>query len=431
MTAKVKCVGECASLLEIDVPQADIEKAFDEVYDEITKYANIPGFRVGKAPKELVRKHYEKSAGEDVLKRLIPEAYRSAVLEHDLAPIGSPEISDVSFDGKGKLSFKAKVNTRPVFKLKNYKGLKVEKKKARVSDEEIAKMLENLREVNAKYVSVEDRPARMGDYVVSDLDCSVNGKPVHKTRENLWLLLETDSLVPGLTEKVVGMNKGEERDIETTFPEKYPDRAIAGKPAKYHVKAKEIKKRELPELNDEFAKIFSKTNMGELKEEISRELEARAKVNVQIEAENQILNRIIDDNVFAVPSDFVARQLDFMVEDAKRRLVEKGFKKEDLDKKDGEFKGKFKTEAAKKVRLLFILDEIAKAEKVVAADEDVVNAYKAISAQSGKGEEEIRAYYAKEDLVDDLKDKIREGKVIQFLLDNAEITEKDYKVGLS
>lgn len=425
MKSKIKAVEECTSLLEICVPQETIAKAFDEVYDEITKYANIPGFRTGKAPKELVKKHYGKNAREEVLKRLIPDAYRDAILEHKITPVSMPEISDVSFEGEGKLSFAAKVNTRPAFKLKNYKGIKVEKKRAKVSDEDVNRMLENLREMNAKYVSVEDRPVDMGEYVVSDMDCSVDGKPVHKTRENLWLFLDKDSLVPGLVEKMAGMKKGEERDIETAVPEKHPDKAIAGKLAKYHIKAKEIKRRELPELNDEFAKIFGKENMAGLKADISKELEARAKVDSEVSAENQVLNKVIDDNVFAVPSSFVARQLDFMVEDAKRHLVEKGFKKEDLDKNDAELKEKFKNEAARKVRLLFILDDIAKAEKIDAADEDLTDAYKVIAAQAGKTEEEVRKYYEKENLIEELRDKVREGKVIQFLLKNAEITEKD------
>ncbi|MDD5428239.1 MAG: trigger factor [Candidatus Omnitrophica bacterium] len=425
MKSKIRNVEECTSLLEINIPKEDIGKAFDEVYDEIAKYANIPGFRVGKAPKELVKKHYEKNAKEEVLKRLIPDAYRNAVLEHKLLPIGMPEISDVNFENMERLSFKAKVNTKPEFKLKNYKGLKVEKKKAKVSDDDINKMLENLQTMNARYVAVEDRPVRMGEYVVSDMDCSIEGKPVHKTRENLWLFLEKDSLVPGLGEKMVGMTKGEERDIEAVFPEKHPDKNLAGKLAKYHIKAKEIKRRELPELNDEFAKTFGKDSMALLKEEISKELEMRAKAEAEIDAENQVLNKVIDDNVFPVPPSFVARQLDYMVEDAKRHLIEKGFKKEDLDKKDGEVKEKFKKEAARKVRLLFILNDIAVQEKIEVADADLAGAYKVISAQAGKSEEEVRSYYEKEDLVDDLKDKIKEGKVIQFLLKNAVITEKE------
>ncbi len=425
MKSKKISVEECASLLEIDVPIQDIEKAFDEVYGEMTKYANIPGFRVGKAPKELVKRHYGKSAREEVLKRLVPEAYRSAILEHNITPVSMPEISDVSFEAEGKLSFKAKVNTRPVFKLKNYKGIKVKKPRAKVCDDDINKMLENLREANAKYVAVEDRPVQMGDYVVSDMDCSVGGKPLHKRRENLWLFLDKDSIVPGLADRMVGMNKGEERDIETTVPEKYPDKTVAGSLARYHIKAKEIKKRELPELNDELAKVFGKENMTELKQEISKELESRAKINAEVDAENQVLSKVIDDNTFAVPASFVSRQLEFMVEDAKRHLMQKGFKKEDLDGKYGELKEKFKNEAERKVRLLFILDDIARQEKIEVSDEDINDAYKAISAQAGKGEQEVRDYYEKEGLVDELKEKIREGKVIQFLLKNADVTEKD------
>lgn len=423
--SKIKAIEECASLLEIEVAPETIDKAFDEVYAEIAKYANIPGFRTGKAPIELVKKHYSKNAKEEVLKHVIPEAYKNAVEEHGLRPISMPEISEVNFADEKKLSFKAKVTTRPSFKLKNYKGLKVEKKKVHVTDAEIGKMLENLRGLNAKYTSVEDRPAKMGDYVVSDMECTVDGKPAHKKRENLWLMLEKESLIPELSEKMVGMNKGEERDIDVTLPEKYPDKNLAGKLARYHIKAKEIKMRELPELNDEFAKVVGRPNMEELKKEISRELENHAKMNSEVEAENQLLNKLIDDNDFAVPSDFVARQNEFMVEDAKRHLMEKGFKKEDLDSQDAEFKERFKKEAARKVRLLFILDEIATHEKIDVAEEDLKNAYKAISAQSGKSEEEVRAYYEKEDLVDNLKDKLREGKTIQFLMKNAEVSEKD------
>ena len=425
MKSRIKAVEECASLLEICVPETDVAKAFDEVYDEITKYANIPGFRVGKAPKDLVKQYYGKNAREDVLKHIIPEAYKNAVLEHRISPIAMPEISDVDFSDDGKLSFKAKVDTRPSFKLKNYRLIKVEKKRPKVTDDDVNRMIDNLREMNAKYVSVEDRPVQMGEYVVSDMDCSVDGKPVHKTRENLWLYLDKDALVPGLVEKMVGMKKDDERDIETAVPEKHPDKNIAGKTAKYHIKAKEIKKRELSELNDEFAKIFGKENMAALKQDISKELEARAKMNAEVDAENQVLNKIIDDNTFAVPSSLVARQLDFMIEDAKRHLIEKGFKREDLDKKDNEFKEKFKNEAVRKVRLLFILDDIAREEKIEAADEDLNEAYKVISAQAGKSEQEVRGYYEKEGLVDDLKDKAREGKVIQFLLKNAEIVEKE------
>lgn len=421
--SKSKKIEECTTLFEIEVPPEIIAKAFEEVYEEIAKIANIPGFRVGKAPKDMVIKHYAKDAKEEVLKRLVPEAYRSAVEEHEIRPIGLPEISDVNFEEAKLLSFKAKVNTRPVFKLRDYKGLKVAKKKVTIKDEDVEKTIDNLRGMHAKYLTVEDRPVSMGDYVVSDMDCFVDGKPIHKKRENLWLYADKDSLVPGLSDGLVGMKKGEEKDIEVTLPEKYPDKAVAGKRAKYHVYAKEIKERQLPKVDDELAKLFGRQNLEDLKKEISKELSSRAAMDADIAVENQLLGKITDDNVFEVPSSLVARQLDFMVEDTKKHLLEKGFKKEDLDKQDEEFKKKFKDEAVRRVRLLFILDDIADKENIETTDDDVKEAYKSISAQTGQPEDTVKNYYEKEDMVESLKDKVRESKVIQFLLKNAQITE--------
>ncbi len=424
MKTRAKSVEECSTLFEIEVPATTISDVFEDVYKEIVKIANIPGFRVGKAPIDLVRKHYSKDAKEEVLKRLIPEAYRRALEEHKVSPIGMPEITEVVFEDDKPLLFKARVDTRPKFKIREYKLIGLERRKAEIKPDDVDKTIESLREMNAKYIAVEDRPAGMGDYVVSDLDCFVDGKPVHKKRENLWLFLEKESLIPGLSEGMAGMNKSEERDIEAVLPEKYPDKGLAGKKAVYHILCKEIKARQLPNIDDEFAKDVGKNNLEDLKKEVFAELEARAKTNADVECENQLLNKLMDDNVFSVPSSFVKRQLEQMVENAKRKLQEKGFKKEELDKKDAEFREKFKKDAERQVRLLFILDEIARNEKIEVERKDVEDAFKAIAAQVGKSEEEIKAYYEKEDLVDNLEEKVREEKTIAFILKNAKISDK-------
>ncbi len=423
MKAKVKTVEECQALFEIEVPKEDIEKMFGEVYNEITKVANIPGFRVGKAPRELIEKHYAENAKEEVLKRMIPEAYKMALEEHGINPVGFPEISDVKLESSHPLFFKAKVDTRPKFKIKNYKGIKVEKKIAHIKDEDVDKAIENLRELNAKYVAVEDRPVQFGDYAISDLECFVDGKPIHKKRENIWIYLDKESLMPGLHENMVGMKKGEERDIDTTLPEKYPDKALAGKAAQYHVLIKEIKSKVLPPVDDEFAKDLRKESLASLKSEVSQGLEKRMKVNAEVEMENQLLKKLVDDNVFSVPQNLLERQLKYMTEDAKERLVQKGFKKEELDKKDNEFREKFKEDAVRQVRLFFILDSISAEEKIEVTAEDVQDAYKSISAQAGRPEQEIRDHYEKEDLVGDLEEKIREGKTVKFLMKEANVVE--------
>lgn len=422
--AKAKALEECSTLFEIEVPKDAVDQAFEEVYDEMTKVASIPGFRPGKAPKELVKKRYSKEAKKEVINHLIPDAYQKAVEEHKIDPIGYPDITDLVFDEGKAMSFKAKIDTRPKFKLKNYKGIQVEKKKTEVKPEDIDKALDNLRQYSAKYVAVEDRPAKMDDYVVSDLDCLVDGKPAHKKRENLWLYIDKGSIMSGLTEKMVGMNKGEERDIEVDLPKEYPDKNMAGKKAIYHVKAKEIKVRSLPNVDDEFAKDLGKENLADLKAEVAKELENKMRSDNEIAAQNQLLDKIINENNFSVPSALVKKQVHIMSENAKARLLEKGFKKEDLDKKDGELEERFKDDALKQVRLLFILDRIAKDEGIKADDKDLEGAYKSISIRSGKSEKEIKDYYEKEGLVDNLLERIREEKTIGFLLKSAVISEK-------
>lgn len=423
MKYKAKSLEECTTLFEIEVSPQMISRVFDEVYADMAKVANIPGFRVGKAPVDMVRLHYAKDAREEVLKRLIPEAYRQAVQQHSIEPVSFPEISDVIFEEDKPLTFKAKVDTRPKLKLKDYKGLAVDRKKVAINEADVDKTIENLREVSAKYIAADDRPLRMGDYAVVDLECFVDGKDAHKKRENLWLAIEKESFIAGLTEKMVGMKKSEQRDIDVKLPGNYPDKTIAGKAAQYRVLVKEVKERQLPAVDDAFAKEMGRPGLDDLRKEIFKELEARALAGAEVEVENGILNKLIDAHSFKVPSGFVSRQLDLMVADAKKRLEAKGLKREDLDKRDAELREKFKGDAERQVKLLFILDAIASAEKIEADDADLTEAYKAMAAQAGKTEDFVREHYEKEGLVDNLRDKIREGKTIRFLLDNAKITE--------
>jgi trigger factor len=420
---KAKAIEECSTLFEIEVPKETVDQAFEQVYGEMAKVASIPGFRPGKAPKELVKKRYSKEAKKEVINNLIPDAYQKAMEEHKIDPIGYPDITDLVLEEGKAMSFKAKIDTRPKFKLKNYKGIQVEKKKTEVKPEDIDKALDNLRQYSAKYAAVEDRPAQMDDYVVSDLDCVVDGKPAHKRRENLWLYIDKGSIMSGLTEKMIGMNKNEERDIEVELPKEYPDKNIAGKKAMYHVKAREIKVRSLPNIDDEFAKDLGKESLEELKKEVAKELENKMRSDNDIAAENNLLDKIISENTFAVPSALVKKQMHMMSENAKARLLEKGFKKEELDKKDKELEERFKDDALKQVRLLFILDRIAKDEKIEAEEKDLEDAYKSISIRSGKSEKEVKEHYEKEGFVDNLLERIREEKTVSFLLKSAVIKE--------
>ena len=421
--SKAKSTEECSTLFDIEVPKETIDKAFEEAYSEITKIAAIPGFRAGKVPKDLVRKHFVKEAKKEVIDHVIPDAYQKAIEEHKIDPIGFPEITDLVFEEGKAMTFKAKVDTRPKFKLKNYKGIQVDKKKVDIKEEDIKKALDNLREYAAKYAAVEDRPVQWDDYVVTDLERSVEGSTALEKKDNLWLLLDKESLLSGLMEKIVGMNKGEERDVEIVMPQTYPDKTLAGKKTKYHVKVKEIKVRNLPNIDDDFAKDLGKENLEQLKKEVREELEKKMTMDSQIATENQLLDKLMDENTFPVPSNLVKKQIRLMTENAKLKLIQKGFKEEELDKKDEEFTGRFKEDATRQVKLLFILDRIAVDEGIEAGEKDLESAYKSISLQAGKPEEEIKKYYEKENLVDNLLERIREEKTIEFLIKNAKLKE--------
>ena len=423
MKTKIKKTDECEAVFEIEVGQEAISKAVEDVYDELSRVVEIPGFRAGKAPRDLVKKHHKKAAKEEALKNLISEAYSMALKEHGIHPISMPEITDLNFQDGKPLSFKAKVSTRPEMNLKDYKGIKIEKKPLELKEDDISKTLENLRVINAKYIAQEARPLQTGDYAICDLDCAIDGKPIHKTRENIWILVEEDALtlMPGLAEKMAGMKKLEERDCEVVLPDKYPNKDIVGKKAVYHVKLKEIKVRQLPTLDDDFAKDLGKDSLAELKDSIAKELKEHFQNQIEQDMENQLLSKLIDANTFNVPKPFVARELRYLVEDAKAKLAEKGFKKEDIDARGKEFEERFRPDAVKRIRLAFILDEIADREAIEVDKKELENAFQSIAARANQPVSKVREHYEKEGLTGSLAEQLRENKTIQFLLKEANV----------
>src|SRR3989338_530982 len=317
---KINRKESCQALFEIEVSREDIDRSLEEIYDEFVKIADIPGFRVGKAPRDLVKKRHRKAAEEEALKRLISKAYSMTLNEHKVHPISMPEITDVVFEEGKPLSFKAKVDTRPEVKLKDYKRIKIEKKKEELKEEDAEKTLENMRALNAKYIAAEDRPLAMGDYAVCDIECSVDGKPLHKRLENRWFAIEKDEPNPELIEKITGMKKLEERDCEGTLSDKYPNKNVAGKKAVYHVKLKEVKVKQLPDLDDEFAKDLGKDSLEALKNDIREELRTHIKRRIEQDMELQLLTALVGENTFSVPRSFVDAELSHLVEDAKAKL---------------------------------------------------------------------------------------------------------------
>jgi len=422
MKSNVKNQDGCVSHFEIEIPQEDVQRILEEVYTEIEKTASIPGFRVGKAPRDLVKKVHAEKARDETLKRLIVEGYSNALKKHDITPLGSPEVTDVKFEEGKLLFFKVKIDRRPRFKLKEYKGIHVEKQLIAIKEEDVAKGLEGLREYAARYVTLNDKALDYQYYAVCDFEYTVDGKATR--RNDMLFLMDKQSLLPDVVKNMVGMKTGEERTFGVTFPSTFPDKQLQGKKADYKIKVKEIQEKQLPDLSDELAKDLGMDNLQTLKEKVKEELTKRMESTIRDGMKNQLLRYLADGNIFDVPASMVDSQIAYLVEDAKERLTAKGVKKEDLDKKTGELEGKFREEAIRSVRLSFILNEIGSSEKIDVSEKELEDTLHSIAERTGQSPGKVKEHYQKEGLVDHLAFKLREDKVVEFLLQEARVIEK-------
>ena len=423
MKVEVKELEPCRRLLEIEVPAEVVQIRFDQFYAELGKTAKVPGFRSGKAPRNILEMRYQGHARDEVLKRLIPDSYREAMRSHSLAPVDLPEISEVKFERDRPFSFKATVDIRPEVKLGNFKGLKVLKRKAEVRAEEVTKALVELQEASAQYVAVEARPVQMGDYVSVDLEGFVGEASIDK-RNDLWLAVDKGSYLAGVPEGLVGARQGETKDINVTLPEDFAKKEFAKKKAAFKVRVKEIKEKRLPPLDDELATSLGEfKSLDDLREAVKRDLGVRKDIECRTDVENQILDQLIKRSSFEVPGSLVRRQTERLVREAKARLLYQGLKREEIDSQE-ELLGKTLTsDALRQVKVAFILGEIADREKIEASDGDIERRIKEIARRSNQQPEEVRAYLEEKELLDNLRNELRTQKTLDFLVASAKVKE--------
>ena len=423
MKSKLKSKEDCIKLLLVEIPHEFVKKTSDEIYEEISKVAKVPGFRPGAVPRDLLEKHYSKNAEEEIFKKLIPEGYKKALDTHKLTPIGMPRISNIKLEDGKPLTFEAEVDIRPATKLKNYKGIRVSKKRLAVTDEEINQAILKIRDMHAKHKDIPG-PVKKGDYAVCDVEAFIDGKLISKKHKNMWVLAEKDASLLGMGEELVGLEKGKEKEVEAKLPDNYPDKKYAGKLAKFKILVNQIKEKELPEVNDELAKEMKSENLEELKKNIKSQLLLRKERSLVINMQNQILENLLKGNRFSVPSGIVERQKHVLAKRLETELLQNGMHKDEVEKKLKEFDGKLSEEATDKVRIYFLLDDIAVKEKITVNDKDIEGRLKSIAFSAGRPEEEVRKYYENEGLIEGLAEEIKEGKALDLLLKEAQVIEE-------
>ncbi len=411
--------------LEFKIEAAKFDEAIKKVYDKSAKYFNIPGFRKGKAPMNIIEKYYGPEIFyEDAFNEVVPEEFDKELKENNIEAVSRPEI-DIKQIGKGQdLIFTAVIQTKPEVKLGKYKGIEIKKIEYNVSDEDINHELGHMAERNSRLVTVEDRPVQDKDITVIDFEGFIDNVPFEGGKaENHELTIGSNTFIPGFEDQIIGMKIGEERDIKVTFPEEYFAEELKGKDAIFKVKLHEIKMKEMPKLDDEFAKDASEYDtLDELKASIKEKLQEDNVRRAKYETEDEAVKIVVDDVDVEIPSGMIETEIDNMVREVESRLQYQGMKLEQYLQMTGktmeEFRKDYEGQATTSVKNRLVLDAIISAEKIEATEEDIDNKIKEMANIYGKTEEELKQ---NEGFVNYIKESLAHEKVVEFIVKNAKI----------
>lgn len=412
--------------LEITVEAEKFDEAIKKVYFKSAKYFNIPGFRKGKAPMQIVEKYYGKEIFyEDAFNEVAQDALEEAVEENKLEIVSRPDIEVTQIEKGKDLIFEAIMQTKPEVKLGKYKGIEIKKVEYNVTDEDIEHELGHMQEHNSRLISIEDRPVESGDIATIDFEGFADGKAFEGGKaEGHELEIGSNSFIPGFEDQVIGMKIDEEKDIQVKFPEEYFSKDLAGKDATFKVKVHEIKKKELPELDDEFAKDVSEFDtLKELKESIKEKQQKQNDEKAKYETQEAVIKAVCEDIQVKIPSGMVESEIDNMLKDIEQRLSYQGLKLEQylqmMGKTQEEMRKEYEPQAIDAIKSRLALETVIKAEKIEATDEEIDEKLKEMAKNYGKENDE--EFLKNENVRNYLKQGLASEKAIDFLVENAKI----------
>ena len=429
MSTTVEKIASNKVKLSFDIDSAKFDEAMAKAYLKVRNQVSIPGFRKGKAPRKMIENMYGEGIFYDEAFELIfDEVYGPAVEENKVEVVDRPEI-EIQEIGAGKnLKFTAEVFVRPDVVLGEYKGVAVKKETTLVSDTEVDARLEEERNKQATEIEVEGRAVAEGDTVNLDYAGSVDGVAfAGGTAQDQTLKIGSGSFIPGFEEQMIGMNIGEEKDLNVTFPEQYHAEELAGKAAVFHVKVNSITETQLPALDDDFAKDISEFDtLDEYKADIRAKLEAQAAERDNNNFTNAVIEKVLENASVEIPEAMIERQIDSMMRDFEYRLMGNGLKLDDFIKYTGSdmqaFRENYRGQAIKSVKAHLVLEAIEKAEAIDATEEQIDKQLEAFAAQTGKTVEEFKASLSESDIEYFKADAIRDN-CVKFLADNAKVEE--------
>lgn len=426
MKATWEKIEKNLGVLEVEVEADRVSVALDKAFQKVVKKVNVPGFRKGKVPRTIFESRFGvESLYQDAIDILLPEVYTEAIDQTEIFPVDRPEIDVEQFEKGQAFKFKAKVTVKPEVTLGEYKGIEVPAASVEVTEEELGQELERLQQRHAELVVIDDEAAQNGDTVVIDFDGSVDGVAFEGGQaERYSLELGSGAFIPGFEEQVVGLATGDFKDVTVTFPETYHAEDLAGKEAVFKVKVHEIKRKELPALDDEFAKDVSEFDtLEEYKEDLKKELAARKEQEAKGVKEAAVVDKVGDNAEVEIPEAMVDGEVQNMVRDFENRLRSQGMNLEMFLSFSGQtvddLKEQMKDDAFKRVRNNLVLEQIAKVEKIEATEEEINKEVADMADAYKRTPEEIRNILAANGSLSSLNDDVTIRKTVEFLVENS------------
>lgn len=428
MQVNVEQLSSIKKKISFEIPAERVQAETDKVFGEIRKRAVIPGFRKGKAPQGLIRKSYQEQVEGDVMKNLFNDTYFKYIQENSLFPVGYPILDTDPLTEGAPFKYTATIEVFPEVVVNNYEGFELVKEKYVADESAVDARINTMRENMAQLKPLaEERPAAIGDHVIIDFEGFVDGKKLDGgDATDHQLELGSNSFIPGFEEQVVGMSVGEQKQIKLAFPEPYHSAELAGKPVEFSVTLKEIKVKEMPELDDDFAQEFGEfETLADLKAKVAETIEKQEKERIERQFKDSLLNTLIEKNDFELPEAMIERQLSSMLENSKQRLQSQRMTLEMMGLDEQSYKTQFRPVAASQVKGALLLHELATKTGIEVTGSDIEAYLRKIAEESGQDYERISKYYLKSDEAKQgLEEQIREEKVVELIASKAVISEK-------
>lgn len=427
MKATLETVSNLQRKLNIQVPASEVKAAFNNAYASIQKHVAIKGFRKGKAPIQTVKSLYGDRVKQDVVNDLVQKYYSTALREHSLNPVSFPTIEFDSLTESADFAFTAEFEVRPEVVLKQVEKLQVQREKFVLDDAFVNNTLEDIRKSRSVNVPVlEDRPAQKGDIAVIDFKGFLDsGELENGSAEGHELELGSNMFIPGFEEGVTGMTVGSEKEVQIKFPDDYHVSHLAGQPVKFQVKLHKLLRKDLPELNDAFAKEMGGKyeTLEDLKTAIKEDFTKREEKRIKDELKDRLMKALVEKNPVDVPNSLLAEQKKALIEDLQKRMESQGMGGEQFEDYKQKWDSDFDETAKFMIRSSFLLDKIAEDNKLKATDADLEAKFDEYAKQTGIELARVKEFYADEDRSSRLRYQLTEERVVDWLISKADVKE--------